>query len=151
MLRLKNQQNINNKALSFKYNLVDFSLPVQRVTKKMREEFADVLKNYQVDGNLPSDYAGLDTMTLGDVLEDDISKKLRNLLKNTDEGKFSETIKLGGKYHVYFVKQKDLVESSIFTENKNRIRAMLFEKASKKFLGLWLEREKNKHYFRKFY
>jgi peptidyl-prolyl cis-trans isomerase SurA len=144
------KENINNKTLSFKYSLVDFTISAKKVNKKTRANLPSILKKYQISGNLPKRLKDIDTTEIEDVSEDGLSKAIKNVLKKTDEGQFSKAINLGGVIHVFYVKKKDLKESEVFLKEKNRIRNKLYFNAAKKMTTLWYEREANKHYVKYF-
>jgi len=63
---------------------------------------------------------------------------------------FSNTALIGDEYHVFFVKEKNLVESSEFLNNKYKIREILFQKATENMASLWYQRESNRHYIKSF-
>lgn len=144
------KENQNNKSLSFKYTLVDFSLDDQKLSKAGEKRFKEALKAFQVSGSLPDEFRDVSTNTLGDITEEGLTKDLQQLLKRTDEGAFTDVIRLGGITHVFYVQKKDLVESELFLQHKDRIRAKLFEQVATEITGLWFERESNKHYIRRF-
>lgn len=145
------KENISNKTLSFQYSLVDFYIDRKKVTKNMLNNFQTVLKQFQIDGTLPKDFADIETNILGEVNEDGLTALLKNVLKSTNEGSFSIPVLIGDDYHVFFVKKKDLTESHLFQKAKENIKLKLYESLSKKVTSLWLEREKNKHYIRYFF
>lgn len=138
------------KRLSFKYELVDFSLPSKKLKKGMLSQFTSILTNFQQTGILPSDFSEVTTNNLGELREGDLNSKLKKLLSSTEEGKFSKPIKIGGQYHVFFVKRKDLVESEDFLRSKNRIRAEIFQKSIKSVSTSWFKSEAGKHYIKYF-
>ena len=71
-------------------------------------------------------------------------------MKKTEEGKFSDPILFGDSYHVFFVKKKSLVESSVYLNAKPRIQRQLYEKVSQKVIETWLAQESQKHYIKFF-
>lgn len=144
------KENQNNKSLSFRYTLVDFALSEKSLSKTAQRRFKDALKAFQVSGNLPDEFRDVETHTLGDITEEGLTSELQQLLKNTDEGAFTNAIKIGDVTHIFYVQKKDLVESELFLRHKDRIRAQLFEQVAKEITGLWFERESNKHYIRRF-
>tara|TARA_R110000868_G_scaffold38966_4_gene136154 strand:+ start:1874 stop:2791 length:918 start_codon:yes stop_codon:yes gene_type:complete len=144
------KENQNNKSISFKYTLVDFSLDDTKLNKKSERRFKEALKSFQVSGSLPEEFKDVETTTLGDITEEGLTKELKQLLKRTDEGAFTNSIRIGTTTHVFYVQKKDLVESEIFLKNKDRIRAKLFEQVANEITGLWFERESNKHYIRRY-
>ncbi len=144
------KENLNNRTLNFRYNLVDFSLSKSKFKKGMLKKFKTALERLQTTGVLPANYSDVKTNDLGNITEDGLEKGLRKLLKHTEEGAFSKPYLIGNQYHIFYLKRKDLVESEMFQREKNRIRAMLFQKAAQKISSLWFESEKNKHYIKYF-
>lgn len=145
------RKNANNKTLAFRYNLIDFTMSGDKMTPQMRKGFRRMLQKFQDNGILPQAYSTLQTNELGNITEEGLTSNLKNLLKNTDEGSFSQPINLGGDIHVFFVKKKDLVASSQFQRDRNRIREELYTRAAVKVTDLWYKREKNKHYIKFFF
>lgn len=145
------KENQNNKALSFKYTLVDFSLTKSAFKKGMLKRFKSVLKKFQSDGGLPDQYSKVSTEMFADIAEDGLTKSLKRHLKKTNEGSFTNPILIGSEYHVFFVKKKDVVESEIYQQSKPRIRNVLYSKLAGGIRNLWFKREVNKHYVKYFY
>lgn len=144
------KRNVDNKTLSFKLDLVDFTMPKSSMSKAMINEFPRVLENMQSTGNVPERFSDYSSNTLGQISEEGLNKELRTLLVKTEEGGFSKPILMGDYYHVFFVKKKDLVESEQYLKVKEHIRAELSENVSKEILTLWFQREQNKHFVRTF-
>ena len=145
------KKNRNNKTMAFRYNLIDFTMEGAKMSSSMKKNFRKMLSRFQDNGVLPRPYAALQTNELGNITEDGLTGNLKNLLKNTDEGKFSKAINLGGDYHVFFVKKKDLVASSNFKKARMKIREELYTKSALKVTDLWYKRERNKHYIKFFF
>lgn len=145
------QENRNNKTLSFKYTLVDFSMNKKLFKKGMLNRFPEVLKDFQSGGNLPESYSKVSNELFADIAEDGLTKKLRKTLKATNEGAFTRPILIGSDYHVFFIKKKDVVESEIYQQSKRRIQSKLYGKLAGGIRDLWFKREKNKHYIKYFY
>lgn len=145
------KENRNNKTLSFKYSLVDFSLNKKYVKKGMLRKFRSVLKTFQADGNLPNDFSKVSTEMFADISEDSLSKKIKSAMKDTNEGEFSKAILIGSDYHVFFVKKKDVIESEIYQRSKPRIQNRLYSKLAGGIRELWFKREVNKHYVKYFF
>lgn len=139
---------LKNKSVSIKYYLVAYSITADQVSNP--NDFLTSLKQYNTNGILNKKYSAMSEITIGDVKEDDLSKNVAKILKSTDEGSLSKPVKQGENYIVYFVKTKDLVESNIYLQAKPQIQAFLFQKESKKVFKVWLEREKEKHFIKKF-
>ncbi len=149
--QIKNEffrQNISNKNLDIRYNLVAYS--INKDSYKSDEHFTEALKQYLSTGVIPKDYKNLEEISIGEIAQNDLDKNLSRTLKSTDEGTFSKTIRNGSNYISYYVRKKDLIESSLYQQAKPRIRAKLFEIEARKILEVWLRRERDKHFIRKF-
>lgn len=145
------KENQNNKTLSFKYTLVDFSLSKKFFKKGMLKRYRGVLKKFQADGSLPNEFAKVSTELFADVSEDGLTKNLKRVLKKTNEGSFTRPVLIGSDQHVFFVKKKDVVESEVYQNSKPRIKNMLYSKLAGGIRDLWFKREINKHYVKYFY
>lgn len=143
-------ENRNNKTLSFRYTLVDFSLHKRHMTKELLENYKTILERFQTTGTLPSELESLETNVLGEISEDGLNQELQQTLKNTDEGDFSDPILIGDNYKSFFIRSKDLAESEVFQQAKERINARLYEQKALDAIDLWYEREESKHYIRFF-
>ena len=108
----------------------------------------DIVRQYRINSVLPEAYSTLSSANLDEITEEGIAPELKTLLKHTDEGALSTSISLNGQYHVFYITKKDLVESEAFAKQKDKIRDDLFDVAVKNEAGLWLDREKNKHYIK---
>ncbi|MCY4524369.1 MAG: hypothetical protein OXB84_06490 [Halobacteriovoraceae bacterium] len=145
------KENLKNKSLSFKYSLIDFSLEKSKFKGKMLKGFKNALKKLQKSGIMLSAYKELQTNKLGDIVEDDLEKRLRDLLKKTEEGTFSDPYLMNGRYHIFYVKEKNLVSSELFRRERKRIEVVLLQKEAKRTEDLWFESEKSKHYVKYFF
>jgi len=143
------KENTQNKALAVKYSLIGYS--IEKGSNFRAENFLTSIKNYQKTGILADQYKNVEIINLGDVTEDTLNKDLTKLLKDTDEGSFSAPFSQNNKSTIYFVKAKDLAESEIFIKEKEKIRQRLLGKISHDVSGVWLLREKTKHYVRTFF
>lgn len=143
-------ENKNNKTLSFRYTLVDFSLHKKHMTKDLHANYKAILEKFQTTGVLPAKLESLETNVLGEISEDGLNAELKKTLKDTDEGDFSDPILIGNYYKSFFVRSKDLAESEIFQQAKERINARLYEQKAIEAIELWYEREESKHYVRFF-
>lgn len=140
------KMNSDNNTLSFKYTLVDFSLPKQMVSKSMMNDFTDVLKKFQLHGNLPEAFKEVNTSVINDIQEDGLAEKLKATLKKTNEGEFSDIVHMNNEIHIFFVKKKDLAESEVFQNSKEEITRTLYELKGQEIKQSWFEREmKNYH------
>ncbi|MBA2405665.1 MAG: hypothetical protein H0V66_12890 [Bdellovibrionales bacterium] len=140
------RRNSSNKALSFKYNLVDFYVKEADLVSKDENKFLAVLKDYQLTGKLPEEYRGLETNNLDNLNEDALSKDLAGILKNTSEGAFSKATSIGGFMHVFYVQKKDLVESEDFAKFKEDIQSDIFMSKGKSVTNHWFDREYSNYY-----
>ncbi|MBT7611507.1 MAG: peptidyl-prolyl cis-trans isomerase [Bacteriovoracaceae bacterium] len=145
------RNNLKNKTVAFRYNLIDFSMDASAMTSKMKKSFKNMLRKFQTNGVLPNKYSELQTNELGNITEEGLTADLKNVLKRTDQGSFSNPIKLGNAYHVFFIKKKDLVASSNYKKARLKIREQLFQNTASKVTSLWFKRENNKHYIKYFF
>ena len=142
--------NVDNKTISFRYTLVDFSLKKRLFKKGMLNKFGKVLMNFQSNSRLPDNFSQLENNVLGNIEEEELTNELKVLLKKESEGHFTRPMLINDRYHVFLIKKKDMVESSLFIQAKERIRQNLYAKRVKKTTDLWYSREKNRHYIKYF-
>lgn len=144
------QENRDNRTLSFKYTLVDFSLHKRHMSKDLLNRFKSSLEGFQTTGVLPQELSELDTNVLGEITEDGLNNDLKKVLHSTNEGDFSDPLLVGDYYKSFYVRSKDLVESNLYLRSKERINGQLYEKRAKEAIDLWYEREEARHYVRYF-
>ncbi len=144
------KRNSKDKSLAFRYDLVDFSLKISRMSKSMLSSFQKTMIQFQKTANLPKRYSSLETNVLGDITEDGLTLKLRTLLKTTKENNFTTPFKMNGSWHLFYLKKKDLVESTKYLKSKGIIQNYLFQKTSTHIKNVWIEREESKHYIKFF-
>lgn len=145
------RKNSEDKTLTFKYTLVDFTIEKKYVSREQIKKFKKALIKYQANGVIEKTYQKMETNVLSNITEDGLTPTLAKTLKKTDEGKFTSAILLGDYYHVFFVKKKDLEESSAFADSKNQIKAELYIRTAKQIIDVWYQREENKHYIKYFF
>ena len=137
-------------SLSLKFDLVDFYFPGVKLSKKQKKELPSVLKNYQKTGNLPDYLRNVETNVLGEITETGLNPLLRKALVNTQKGEFSSPVDIGGTYHVFFVKNRDLVESDVFNQKRAEISNEIYQKKSQEIRDVWFTKEKSKHFVKIF-
>jgi len=142
------KNNRNNKTLNFKYTLVDFSLAKKKFKKGMLKSFTKNLIQFQKNGVLSNNFKDVETNVIKDINEEDLSGKISKNIKSVDEGSFSKPVLLGGSYHVFFVKTKDLTESGNFAEAKQYIKAKLMNDAVLSYSQNWFDSESQKYFIK---
>ena len=142
------KNNAKNKALDLKYTLVDFSINKKLLDKKMKVKFRNVIKKFQTTGVLPEKFSAIQTNVLGNITEEGLTKKLKQTLKKTAEGDATPPILIGNNYHVFWVKKKDIIESSLFKSSKERIRRELAKSTAGKIELNWFNQNKDKHHIK---
>ena len=142
------RRNSTNNALAFKYNLVDFYIPENKLIDKSENKFLAVLKDYQLTGKLPEEYRDLESNNLDNLSEDGLSKDLQAVLKTTSEGSFSKAISLSDHLHVFYVQKKDLVESQDFLKFKDQIQNEIFMSKGQAVSSTWFDREYANYYIK---
>ena len=142
--------NIGNRTLSISYSLVAYQISSSHLRKKDLSDFTKSLITYRLNGIIPKKYSSLDQINIGNVKDDDLEASIKNVLKQTNEGSFSKPIFNAHTYTVYYISKKDLVESNLYQKAKPKIHHAIFEEETKKILTVWLVRERDKHYVKKF-
>jgi peptidyl-prolyl cis-trans isomerase SurA len=142
------RRNTANKALSFKYNLVDFYIKENNLVDKDPDTFQRVIKDYQLTGKLPEEYRSLESNNLDSISEENLSKDLVSALKVASEGNFSRPISLSGYLHIFYVQKKDLVESNDFLGAKDQIQNEIFMEKGKSVTKNWFDREFSNYYIK---
>ncbi len=142
------RRNSSNNALSFKYDLVDFYIPEEKLVDKNETKFLAILKDYQLTGKLPEEYRNLETNNQENLNEDDLPKELATILKTTGEGSFSKPISIKKNLHVFYIQKKDLVESQNFLKFKEQIQSDIFVTKGKSVTSNWFDRELSNYYIK---
>lgn len=141
------RSNINKvQTLNFKYKLTDFVIPRDKVLEKDIPDLTRVFEEYRRSGHIPEIYKSFETIDIGEVNEEDLSGKVRSVLKLTEEGSFSKPITSGNYVHVYFVELKNLVESKIYLQAKRSIYNRLYMEKSQNIIRTWLNKERDGYY-----
>ncbi|MBY0516051.1 MAG: hypothetical protein K2P81_04035 [Bacteriovoracaceae bacterium] len=149
---LKNEfykRHSSDKALSFTYHLVDFSVPSAQATGKDTSLFVQALKDYQLTGRLGFGFSDLDASPIEGVREDGLNKDIAKALSQTPEGNFTPSVVLGDRIHSFYVKTKDLVESTAYQKTKERLEEELFNSKSQSLTKNWFDREYGNYYIKK--
>lgn len=144
------KKNVGDNTFTFKYALEDFSIKKDQIPASRVNELVTTAKNKKTGGSLSPDFSSLGTNELGNVTEDTLSPELNSLLKNTNEGDYTNPILIGDFYHVFYVQKKDLVESEIYNQAKDKIKMEIYVKKSADIVKLWMEREATKHFVKYF-
>ena len=143
-------KNIKNSAFSINYSLNSYEIPKHSLKKKDKKKFFKALPQYKSHGIIPKKFSSISKIKIGNIKEDDLMPKIKKLLKQTNEGAFSEPILIGESYISYYIDKKDLVESSFYQKQRDEIYQSLFKEETKKILSIWLAREREKHYIKVF-
>lgn len=149
---LKNEfyrRHASYKALSFTYNVVDFSVPESQGQGKLKDRYVAALRDYQLTGRMSDGFSDLEANPIEGVKEDGLNPEIARVLSTTPEGGFSSPIFLGGRLRSFYVKKKDLVESQNFINAKNRLADELSSEKSRALTGGWFEREYSNYYIKK--
>lgn len=138
------------ESLTLKFDLVDFSFPGLKLNKKERDSLPEIMSKYQKTGNIPEIYKNFETNVLGQVTEEGLNQSLRNILVKTKKGKFSRPTLINGTYHIFFVKNRDLVESELFNKKKGEVTQILFMQKSAEIKNVWFQKERARHFVKVF-
>jgi peptidyl-prolyl cis-trans isomerase SurA len=140
------KKNSKDNTITFKYQLINYSLPKNKIDPKLAASLKSTLKLYNQNGNLPAELSSLETDVIDEISEEDLSGEVKSILKSTDEGEVSSPVLIGSNYHLYFVKKKDIAQSTMFMEAKDKIYQEMFEEKAKDIKKVWFEREMNNHF-----
>ena len=141
--------NSSSKAVSFKYNVIDYILPESQIQKIDQNNLKEVFEKYRISGNIPSLYSNFSTNDLGSISDEDLPKELSKVLRDTDEQSFSNLYIRDGQIHLFFVTKKELAESQEYLSLKPRIYNMIFQERSTNISANWLSRESINYYILK--
>ena len=108
------------------------------------------MAEYQKSGNIPGKFKNFETNVLGQVTEEGLNRELRDVLVKTDKGQFSKPIQINGTYHIFYMKNRDLVESDLFNQKKNEMNQILYMQKSGEIKNVWFQKEKAKHFVKVF-
>lgn len=149
---IKNQffKTNSDKAISAKYKLYDFLIPINKTSRKNRSNLPRLVAEYRENGTLNKVISDIDSVEINDLNLEDVKKSLRKILVKTGEGEYSKAYEANNYYHVYYVVNIELVESELFQELKPRIKRQLTEKAATKMQDIWYQREREKHFIKLF-
>lgn len=136
----------NKKALSFRYKVLDFTLPKEKVLNSDYDRLPSILEKYRTTGNIPQIYRDISTNDLGSVAGEDLPKELSEILRETDEKSFSKTYVKGDIVHIFYVSKKDLADSQEFLQSKRILYNQIFAKRSKNITANWFSRERLSYY-----
>lgn len=136
-------------ALSFKYYLIDYSINSKSLNPLQVKTLKNDLEKYKESGILPGRLRNLETNDIGDVSDEDLPKDIKVVLRNSTENSFTDPVLKGDSFHLFFIKKKELSESSEYLQAKNNIYAELFMDRSEKITNAWFNREALSYYILK--
>lgn len=131
--------------MNFKYSLTDYSI---NKDNSNAPKFASAIADFKKTNIITEEFKDFSSTNLDEITEEDISNEISQALKSVGEGEFTKPFMLNGKLHVFYVQKKDLVESSQYQKEKEKIRNELFEKAVLSETSSWLVRERTKHFIK---
>lgn len=142
------QKYASSKTISFKYRLVSFSLTAEQFSKSgvSLEEMPTLLSRFRETGVLKESMAKVETNDLGEIIEDDLSSKIQQAVATVKEGHFSRPVKMGGRIFVFFVEEKDVVQSEFFQQQKPELAAQIKEREARKVEETWLKNKRREHF-----
>lgn len=132
-----NQKN----SLSFKYYLIDYAIEKSALSNSQLKKIKEDLLKYKDNGVLPGRLRNLETNDIGNVSDDDLPKDIALKLRDSLEGTFTDPILKGNSYHLFYVKKKELAESSAYLNEKNKLYGELFMQRSADITKNWFNRE----------
>lgn len=144
------KRSTDNRALSFKYNVVDFSVPDTQAKGKDIKTFKQALKDYQVSGRLSLGYSDLESSAYDEIKEDALAPAIVKALSQTPEGEFTEPFILGDRLHSFYVKNKDLVESQAYLKSRAKLEDEIYNQKTGALSSNWFERELSNYFIKNY-
>jgi len=144
------RRSADNRALSFKYNVVDFSVPGAQAKGKDIKLFKQVLRDYQVSGRLSLGFSDLESTPFDDIKEDALAPAIVKALSQTPEGEFTEPFMLGDRLHSFYVKNKDLVESQAYLKSRAKLEDEIYNEKTGSLSSNWFDRELSNYFIKNY-
>lgn len=141
-------QYADSRTVSFNYHLIGFSMSKEQMTNSMVDEFPEVLRVMQERGTLPDKFRSVSSSDLGRITEDGMSDAIREAVSKADEGEFSRPVLIGADYHVFYIRERDLIESTHFRRARQNIHEQLYLQAFGNISALWYRRQANRHFIK---
>ena len=142
------RKNVKNNMLAINYSLTAYRISSRQVSKKDLPELLDALKTYREKSVIPQKFSSISKVDIKDVKEGDLERSSQKILKRTDEGGWSRPLLSSGAYTIYYVRNKNLVESELYQKERAGIRRALASKEIKKVLSVWLAGKREGHHIK---
>lgn len=136
----------NKKALSYRYEVVDYTINKLKVIPKDIPTLPKVLSTYRKTGNLPEIYNDFNMDDLGKVSGEDLPQNIRLALRDTNEKNFSNPVLLDDTIHVFYILKKSIAESKDYLKVRNAIYNRLFLQRANDLSENWFSRESLNYY-----
>lgn len=142
------QANRDHRTVAFNYHLISFSLPASEMTQSMLDEFPKVMSRMQEGHSIPDNFRNISTSDLGKISEDGMADAIFEVVELTNENEFTNPVLLNNQYFVFFVKERDLIESSHFRQSRPALHSQLYERSFRRVTEVWYERQANRHFIK---
>ena len=136
----------SKKTINYIYEVIDYNIKKDKLQKEDIARMPSVLEKYIENGNLPEIYSEIEMDSLGKLAGEDVPKNIRNVLRNTNEKKFSKPILIDNRYHSFYLISKKIIDSKDFLRAKEAIYNRLFMERSMKLSKNWFSREALNYY-----
>jgi peptidyl-prolyl cis-trans isomerase SurA len=144
------ESSYSSKTVVHKYKLVDFTLPKKGLNQKHLSRVKEDLKKFRERGILPEYLKDVEPVELSNVNESSLPTNVQKEIRSTSVENFTNPVKIKDRWHSFFVKEKFVVESDSFQQEKDKIKNQLYEVSITNVRSLWLKREANKHFIKYF-
>lgn len=146
-LKMEYYKNSSSKqSISYTYEVVDYSLPKNKIQTSDVNKLPSILNNYRSNGNLPEIYKDIEMDNLGNLRGEDLPSNIKNILSKTQAKNFSKPVLIDNTYHVFYLVNKNIVDSKDFLRAKGTIYNRLFLQRSIKLSKNWFARESLNYY-----
>jgi len=127
-----------------------FIIPQESLQKEDLNEVPNQIKTYLKNKIITPLLSQANISQLGTITEEGLSAPIIKELHSTEEGDVSKPVVINGQLHFFYLKKKDLVESSDFISKKEIIKESLIDKEAGKVMASWFKKEAEKHHVKKF-
>ncbi len=140
----------NERSVSFRFDIVDIVLPEEILKIYSYQQLIEILTKYKETAMLPEALRDMEANRIDDVESDNLSEELAELLAKTPINSFSETIKMNGQLHIFYIENKQSTPSSVFNDNKETLNQMVSMSKAKNVEKNWFEINKENFYIKEF-
>jgi peptidyl-prolyl cis-trans isomerase SurA len=131
----------SSSSVAFNYDVTDFYFSKDSLGNNDIKELTAVMTQYRKSGVIPEKFKNYQTANLGRVDSEGVATDFKIALDNTENNSFSAPVIKGGIIHVFFVQNKEIVESAEFLKVKPQIREIILSQRADVITATWFKKE----------